>query len=317
MKRRRFLQASLAAALPAVAWPVRAPRRLQLVERWSWAMGQPVRVVLYHQSETDGLEAAQAVLEEIRRVEGHLSRFEDASDLQELNRQAGRGAVRVDRDLLAVLRAAGRFRDATSGAFDVAVEPLMRLWGFREPRRSPPDAAEWREAREAVRSAVVTIDADRVTLPAAHTRLDLGGIGVGYALDRAALVLGAHGVERALVDISGDLLALGPPPGRPGWPVDVADPRVAGGRVGTIALRHEALATSANTVSVTRQGGELRGHVMDPARGVPAERLLQATVVAGSGIEADALSTAMLVAGRPWTGIRRAWSVTRPPAHAG
>jgi thiamine biosynthesis lipoprotein len=276
-------------------------------------MGQPVRLLLFHPSESGGLEAAQAALAELRRVERHLSRFDDTSDLSELNRMAGRGPMRAGSDLLAVLEAAARLRADTGGAFDVAVEPLMRIWGFREPRAAPPVAAQLREAREAVRAAVIRIGAGRIALPARHTQLDLGGIGVGYALDQAAGILRAHGVRRALLDVSGDFLALGSPPGRPGWPVDIADPRKSGGIVESVLLRDQALATSANTVSVVRLGGRLRGHVMDPARGESAERLLQATVVAGSGIEADALSTAVLVAGRSWPGVERCWTVSHQP----
>jgi len=303
-----FLRATLAAVLPLGTGLHRPSRRLNLVERWSWAMGQPVHLLLFHESEADGLEAAQAAFAELRRVEARLSRFDDASDLSELNRRAGRGPMRADADLLAVLQAAAGRRATTGGAFDVAVEPLMRVWGFRG-RKGLPDEIELREAREAVRTAVIRLDADRVELPAAHTQLDLGGIGVGYGLDRAGAILRDRGVTSALLDVSGDILAIGTPPGRPGWPVDIADPRVPGGRLASTLLRDQALATSGNNASVVRLGGMLFGHVMDPALGCPASRLLQATVVARSGMEADVLSTAMLVAGRRFPGVERSWTV--------
>ena len=311
VRRRGFLRAALAATLPVAVWRGRPWAEPRLVERWSWAMGQSVRLLLYHPSESGGLEAAQAALAELRRVESRLSRFDDASDLAELNRLAGRGSLRADTDLLAVLRAAATLKAESEGAFDVAVEPLMQVWGFRDPRCLEPTPGELREARAAVRAAVIRIEGTRITLPAAHTRLDLGGIGVGYALDRAARVLRARGVDRALIDVSGDIRALGAPPGLAGWPVEIADPRVAGGRVGSVLLRDQALATSANTVSVVRLAGRLRGHVMDPALGAPAERVLQATVVARTGVQADALSTAVLVAGTAWPGVERSWMVGR------
>ncbi|HSE46539.1 MAG TPA: FAD:protein FMN transferase, partial [Gemmatimonadales bacterium] len=144
--------------------PLSALPPSRLVERWSWAMGQPVHLVLFHESEADGLEAAALALAELRRVEGRLSRFDDASDLSELNRHAGRSPMKVDRDLLEVLSAAARARRTTSGAFDIAVEPLLRVWGFREPRKAPPGTMELREAEKAVRASAVMIDGDRVTL---------------------------------------------------------------------------------------------------------------------------------------------------------
>jgi thiamine biosynthesis lipoprotein len=272
-------------------------------------MGQPVHLLLWHESETDGLELAQAVLGELRRVEARLSRFDSASDLSELNRHAGRGPMRVDADLLAVLRAAGRCRRLAGGAFNCAVEPLMRLWGFRDPRATGPSDREIAEAREAVSAAEVLIDGDRVSLPAAHTALDLGGIGVGYALDRASEVLRRGGAGAALLDVSGDIITLGAPPGLRGWAVDIADPATPGARIASVRLRDRALATSANTVSVVRLAGRLCGHVMDPVTGFPADRITQASVTAPTGLLADALSTASLVAGRPVAGVEKSWLV--------
>jgi thiamine biosynthesis lipoprotein len=282
------------------------------VERWSWAMGQPVHLQLFAESEARGYEVAQAALAELRRVESVLSRFDDASDLSALNRAAGRGTREVAPDLAAVLAAGERFRADTGGAFDPAVEPLMRAWGFHAPRTSAPTAAELAEARAAVRAATVGVEGCAVTLGSASTQLDLGGIGVGYGLDRMAGVLRRAGIRRAFLDVSGDCVALGAPPGERGWLVQVADPSHPAGVLGGMRLRDAALATSANTVSVIRWGRAVRGHVMDPATGYPAAALVQATVVARTGIEADALSTAMLVSGRAPAAALRSFRVEEP-----
>ncbi|MEO8139102.1 MAG: FAD:protein FMN transferase [Gemmatimonadota bacterium] len=315
MRRREFL----AAGVGLVAFPrFRPSRELRLIERWSWAMGQPVHLRLFHESEMAGYEAAQAVFAELRRIEARLSVFEESSDLAELNRQAGRGWFKADADLLAVLEAADRFRRVSGGGFNVAVEPLMRVWGFREWRQAVPGEKELAEAGAAVRNAVIELRGDRVRLPAAHTRLDFGGIAVGYGLDRAGRLLRERGVSAALLDVSGDLLAIGSPPGAPAWPIDIVDPRAPGAVLSTALLRDQALATSANTVSVVRLGARLIGHVMDPHLGVPEERRIQATVWARTGLEADALSTAVLVAGTALPGTLQHWTVGREtPPHRG
>lgn len=153
------------------------------------------------------------------------------------------------------------------------------------------------------------IQGDRVWIPSSETRLDLGGIGVGYGLDRAASALRRMGIGSAFLDVSGDCIAIGAPPGvEAGWLVEIADPR-GGGVVASIHLRDAALATSSNTVSVVRYGRMLRGHVIDPETGWPADRLVQVTVVAKTGTEADALSTGMLVSGKPSTGVLRYYQV--------
>ncbi len=289
-------------------------------------MGQPVHLRLFAESEDRGLEAAQAAFAELRRVEGLLSRFDPASELNELHRLAGRRRLRASADLVAVLGAAAAHRVASGGAFDIAVEPLMRVWGFREGRKAAPGARELAEAEAALSAAEIRIEEGRVYLPSAQTRLDLGGIGVGYGLDRAGVVLRRHGIRQALLEISGDLLALGAPPGEPGWPVDIVAraPAADGGLavsgtdspatsattapvLATVRLADQALATSGQSAERRYLGSRSVGHVMDPAAAAPVSARWQATVVATTGLEADVLAKALLVSGRPTRAMQGSW----------
>ncbi|MFL5402265.1 MAG: FAD:protein FMN transferase [Gemmatimonadales bacterium] len=307
MKRREFL-GTLGTGVVAAVRPfaaLSAGSSPRFIERWSWAMGQAVHLQLYAPSDDHGYEAAAAALAELRRVEDRLSLFDAASDLSELNRRAGRQGGRFGPDLAAVLALGLRIERETHGAFNPAIEPLMRAWGFRQPRISEPSAREIRAARASVLAARVVLEGERISLPSSETRLDLGGIGVGYGLDRAAAVLRRMGIGSALLDVSGDCIAVGVPPGSEGWLVEIAPPVKGGRPVGFTHLRDAALATSANTASVVRYGRAARGHVMNPESGWPADALVQVSVVARSGVESDALSTAMLVSGRPDRGVVR------------
>jgi thiamine biosynthesis lipoprotein len=275
------------------------------VERWSWAMGQPVHLMLFAESEERGEEAAAAVLAELRRVEQQLSLFDSSSDLVELNLRAGRNWLAVGEDIRIVLAAVERIRVSTDGAFNAAIEPLMVAWGFHRPRQNEPTAAELAEATEALRATRLAFDGNRVRLEPLGAALDLGGIGVGHGLDRGLAVLRQHGVRRAFLDISGDCAALDPPPGADGWTVDIADPLRPGAILDSVSLRRSALATSANTQSVLHYGAMVRGHVIDPDTGYPTVKRRQATVIASTGMATDALSTASLVAGRALSGSTR------------
>lgn len=319
MKRRDFVGAlgsglvgaltpGVRAGFPPIFRPMVRPYD-RFIERWSWAMGQPVHLQLFAESESHGYDAAAAALAELRRVEAHLTVFDTASDLSELNRQAGRPPLRYGTDLGSVIGSAVAIGRTTGGAFNCAVEPLMRAWGFRAPRSVEPSVAEIGEARDAVRSARIVVDGERIAIPNSETRLDLGGIGVGYGLDRAASVLRGKGINCAFLDVSGDCLAIGAPPGQQGWLVEIAHPRGHGRILASTQLRDAALATSSNTASVIRYGRMLRGHVMDPDTGWPTDRLIQVSVVARTGIEADALSTAMLVSGTPSEGMLRYYTI--------
>src|SRR5437867_7174485 len=312
MHRRRFVT-TLGTRLGLVFLP-RLPRWRAddvFVERWSWAMGQPVHVMVFAGSEQEALDACAAALAELRRVERPLTLFDTASDLCELNRRAGRKRMRVDRDLRAVLAHAAAFKRATGGAFNAAVEPLMRVWGFHRHRASAPTAAELAEAREAVLAAVVELDGDVARLPSAHTQLDFGAIGVGYGIDRALELLRARGLRRAFIDVSGDMAAIGAPPGEPGWRGDIADPdRPGAGRaVATTRRRDAALGHGADAEETVRYGSLGAGHVIGSAPGWPARALKQATVVTRTAVAADALSTAMLVSGRRPEGVLLAYRV--------
>lgn len=298
MKRRKFV-ATLGAGIAGAFLPPLAPlaklKHERFVERWSWAMGQAVHVMVYAESEDQGLEACAQALAALRRVEAHLSLFDDASELCELNRRAGKRPLRSSVVLASAVIAADQLRDATGGAFNAAVEPLMRVWGFHRPRRTMPGPTELAAARKSVATATVLWDNRTLVLPNAHTRLDLGGIGVGLGIDAAWPALLNAGIRRGFVDVSGDCYGLGAPPHEPeGWAVRIAgSPRV-------VRLRNRALGTSSNTTSVIELEQRLLGHIMDPVLGSPVDTRRQVTVVAHCATEADALSTASLVSGRDY-----------------
>jgi thiamine biosynthesis lipoprotein len=133
--------------------------------------------------------------------------------------------------------------------------------------------------------------------------VDLGGIGKGYALDRAAAVLRRGGIERALLDFGGETLSLG------GWDVMVAHPERRLTPCARLAARDVAVSTSGQSETGIEAGGRRHGHVLDPATGAPIPTRASVTVVAASATEADALSTALLVMGRA----RAAEFATRHP----
>src|SRR5262245_23625983 len=148
MKRRNFVAtmgAGLAGAflppLPAFVPPPKLTRE-RFVERWSWAMGQAVHVMVYAESEDQGLEGCASALGKLRRLESILSLYDDASELNELNRRAGKRPLRASSDLAWAVSISDDFRRYTGGAFNAAVEPLMRVWGFHRPRHTVPSATE-------------------------------------------------------------------------------------------------------------------------------------------------------------------------------
>jgi len=232
-------------------------------------------------------EALESALDEVERLEGELSNWRSGSELSRLNREAARRPVRAPPDLYRAVEAAFKWAAETGGAFDPTVEPLTR--SLRSPSGtgpvlSPvtPDGRGWRGVQldPKVRSVHFTAGVEG---------LDLGGIGKGYALDRAAALLERRGISTALLDAGGQVLAMGSPPGQRGWKVGVANPGDREDPVLALLLRDVSAATSGNS--------ERPGEIFDPVSGTPVLWSGSATAITADATSADALSTALFVLG--------------------
>jgi len=243
-------------------------------------------------------EAAEAAFQEIARLERILSTWDEESEISRLNRNAGRGPQPVSLDLARVVREAEDLCASTGGAFDPSVGSLVHAWGFDTDLPRRPSARRAREAatRVGCGRATARLDPPSIEL-AAGTRLDLGGIGKGYAVDRALAVLHAHGVARAKLDFGSSSLGfLGRLDG--GWPVVVADPRDRNRPLLSFRVDEGAVSSSGQRERSFRNRGHQYGHIFDPRTGTPvASRLLLVTVVAPQATLADGLSTALFVLG--------------------
>jgi thiamine biosynthesis lipoprotein len=241
--------------------------------------------------------AAGEALNEADRVEALLTVFRDSSELSRINREAAGGCEGVDDEVLALLQRCAQLHAETDGAFDVTSTPLSRCWGFLHRDARVPSDADLDRARASVGMSRVALDGESgsVRFDSDGMELNLNAIGKGYALDRMARVLRAHGVDRALLSAgSSSILAVGAPRG--GWPVDLRSPLVPR-RIARVQLRDGALGTSGAGEQFVIADGTRYGHVIDPRTGWPARGVLSASVITRDAAAADALSTAFLVGG--------------------
>ncbi len=287
----------LLGATPAPAAPFR-------VERARYLMGTLCHAVAVHRDSGPAGEALGRALDEVARLERVMSSWREGSELARLNAAAG-APFSCSADLFAVLDSARALAEATGGAFDPTVEPLSRAWDMRGAGRVPSEP-ELGRARALVGWSRLRLEPPRTArLDGPGAGLDLGGIGKGFALDRAAEVLRAAGVERALLNFGGEVLALGtavrgyPQGDNSGkWTVSVAHPADRLRPVVRLEVRDAAVSTSAQSERGFVVRGQRYGHVLDPRTGRPVATRASVTVVAPSGTRADALSTALLVRGR-------------------
>jgi len=266
------------------ATPREAPERFEFSRL---AMGVEARIVLFAASQHAAVAAAESAYARIEELETAFSDWRADSELSRLCERAGGPPVAVSADLFAILRRAHEISAATDGAFDVTVGPLVRLWRAARQSGRSPDAAELARARELVGWQLVEVDAARRTVRLARPgmRLDLGGIGKGWACQAAVELLAARGLTSALVQMGGDVVCGEAPPGSTGWDVDVGGER--------LLASQRAVSTSGDTEQHVVIDGVRYSHVIDPRTGVGRTDQTITTIAAPDGGTADALAKAV------------------------
>jgi len=248
--------------------------------------------------------AGEEALRLVEQLEAQLSLFRPGSDIAQLNARAAREPVQVTPALFSLLQHAQRLQEETHGAFDITIAPLVRCWGFMGGDGRLPSPEEVARARANVGMGFVRLNANDLTVEFAHegVMLDLGAIGKGYAVERAAEVLREAGVTSALIHGgTSTVQALGQPPGEDCWKIALETPSRSLGPprtlLATIPLKDEAMSVSGVQEHSFEAGGRTFGHILDPRTGEPARGAVLAAVVLPSATETDALSTALLTLG--------------------
>jgi thiamine biosynthesis lipoprotein len=251
-----------------------------MLRRTFAAMGTEVELLLDAACDERSEGALVRAEEEFERLEQVMSRFRDDSELSRLNRD---GVVEASPDLARVVRHALAPRESTGGVFDPTIHDALVAAGYDRTFLELRADASWSVVREHRCGGSVSVDGSTIRL-APGTRLDLGGIGKGYAVDRVADQLAIAGP--CLVNAGGDLTVRGG-----AWPVGICEGL-------TVELTRGAIATSGRDRRRWSRGGAQQHHLIDPFTGRPAETpLLRVTVVAGSAVEAEVLAKLAFLGG--------------------
>lgn len=298
----------LAVLLFAFAVPlgdsVRASAGLERMESSVQVMGSEFRIACYATTKKRAAGAITAAFDEVRRVDEFLSHYKPNSELSQVNRDAANRSVAVSAELAKLLAQCQRYTADSRGAFDIAVGALVDAWGFYEGQGSRPSwIALWRGRRNSgSRHLELDLAGRTVRFRRQGLRLDPGGIGKGYAVDRAVRVLREYGIERALVSAgTSSVFALGSPPATPrGWPVDLRSPTDPEAVEATVVLRDESISTSGSYEKYFEDRGKRYSHILDPRTGLPAEGVESVSVVSARTLDTEAWSTALFVNGADW-----------------
>jgi thiamine biosynthesis lipoprotein len=263
-------------------------------------MGSELNLTAWTTDEAGARAAFDAVFAEFERLEALMSTWRPASDVSRINAAAGVQAVPVAADVRDVLHHARQISEWTGGAFDVTFGALADIWKFDQDQDNSIPSADAIQARLALidyRQIEIDDRAGTVFLRRKGMKINLGGIGKGYAVERSLPILRGAGLRDFMIQAGGDLYAGGTKNGRP-WRLGINDPR---GREGdsfaTVDLTDSTFSTSGDYARFFLKDGVRYHHILDLSTGQPARLCRSVTIVSGSPVLADAIAKGVFILG--------------------
>jgi thiamine biosynthesis lipoprotein len=271
---------------------------LTTVKRTQMHMGTLVSITAVGRTHDEANDAITAGFQEIKRLEQLLSTWIPSSELSKVNAAAGRSAVKVSLETMVVVRKALQVAEMTDGAFNIAIGPAINAWNISDDPRLPT-SEELAAVKPLVDLQYVHTDVWERTihLQKPGMRIDVGGIGKGYAADQAVLVMKKAGAAAGVVALSGDIKTFGRLPGGRRFPVGILHPRQEGEILAEIELEDEAISTAGDYERFFDKDGIRYHHILDPQTLQPARGCQSVSVIAKEGVWADGLDTGIFVLG--------------------
>lgn len=241
-----------------------------------------------------------AAVAEIRRIEELLTTFNSQSQTNLINDSAGIHPVEVNEEMFRIIQRSKRISDLTQGAFDISYGSVdKRLWNFDSHMKALPDAKTAKRMVRLINYNNILLDEKNCTvfLKEKGMRIGFGGIGKGYAAERAKYILKENGVESGIVNAAGDLTTWGlQPDGKP-WTIGIADPENVHHPFSYMNITDMAVATSGNYEKYILIGGKKYSHTIDPKTGLPVQGIKSVTIISPNAEIADAMATPVMVMG--------------------
>lgn len=269
-----------------------------VVKRAQMHMGTLVTITAVASDLGVGHKAIQAGFNEIKRLERLLSTWIPESELSRVNAEAGSRPVPVSKETLDLVIRSLDLARLTDGGFNIAMGPAVESWSVTERQRIPSDE-ELQGLKVLVDVTAIQVDLETRTIYLLHKgmKIDVGGIGKGYAADRAAEEMKKAGAQGGVVALSGDIKTFGTLPDAAGFPVGIKHPRLEGVLIAVIDLRDEAISTAGDYERFFERDGIRYHHILDPKTLEPARTCQSVTVIGKEGTLVDGLDTGIFVLG--------------------
>lgn len=263
-------------------------------------MGNHFEISVVSENEQWAEQRILAGADEIRRIERLLTTYDEGSETCRINAMAGVAPVRVSEETFQLIERSIRISRITQGAFDITYGSIdKRLWNFDTTLQQLPDKETARNRVRLInyRNILLSPEDNSVLLKEKGMRIGFGGIGKGYAAERAKAVMKGLGVTSGVVNASGDLTAWGYLPNGSPWTVGIVNPNVRNQVLSSLEITDMALATSGNYEKYITIGGKRYSHTIDPRTGLPVTGIKSVTIFCPNAEIADAMATPVMIMG--------------------
>lgn len=237
---------------------------------------------------------------EISRIEELISSWDPNSQTSIINAQAGIAPVKVDKELFDLIERSMTISKLTDGAFDISYASMDRIWKFNGSMTEKPSEVEIKESVSLVGYQHIQLDKNvsTVFLTKSGMKIGFGGIGKGYAADKAKAMLKEHGVEAGIINASGDMITWGKQPNHEDWKVAITNPLNKSASYALLPIYERSIVTSGDYEKFVQFNDIRYSHIIDPRTGIPSTGLISVSVLAPKAELADALATSVFVMGK-------------------
>lgn len=268
------------------------PTRTELI------MGTVVKVTLY---ENGSEEILDKVFERVKEIESLVSINQDNTELDKLNENAGIKPVKLSDTSFEIIEKALYYSEISNGEYDLTIGPLVKLWSIGLPEAKVPTQEEIDETIKKIDYSKVQLNKDtkEVFLEEKGMLLDLGSIAKGYAADEIVKILNEENIDSAIIDLGGNIYALGLKEGNRNWKIGIQNPYDERGRIiGALEVSNKTVVTSGVYERYIEQDGEKYHHILNPSTGYPYEtEIAGVSIISDKSIDGDALSTLIFTKG--------------------
>jgi Membrane-associated lipoprotein involved in thiamine biosynthesis len=268
------------------------------VEKNSYALGTIINL------KAIGNKAEKAITEAIERlnnIDDKMSAFKEYSDISKINSKSGFALEAINKDTFFVVKKAVEYSKILEGAFDPTIRPLVKLWNIGTNEERIPEKDKIEDTLKLVNYNDVILDESNQTIMLKNKEqaLDVGGIAKGFAADEVRDIFYKNNIKSALIDLGGNIFALGSKKDGTPWRIGIQNPfKPRGEFVGILSVKNKSVVTSGNYERYFMKDGQRFHHILDPKTGYPSKsKIISATIISDNSIDGDGLSTGVYILG--------------------